>query len=390
MASAIFTLLIGKLLYDETNSLWAFATASGGEFIIVTIIQLAAGALADRHAPTKILIVINALCMAVFILLAFIYHWAPTVGLLLAAGIVYVFRPLYRTSLFVLVRKMVATNDLRAVNGQIASASQLGQIIGFALTGIILSWTSEVAVFYLMALIYGFCLLLSTFIYYRQDVVQLAVTSSKKELLNWADFVQFSKGHHAFIVRLASSLSIAISLGGFYVLIAPLVTAKFTDNSQWLSWLSVSYALGATISGILVKKSEQFLKVLSSDKLLMINQIISATTFLCCGLLNQLVWLPILLFCFGVTTTLAAVSLSSYLQTVALSGVMGRTSAIQNIFIAAGNAGVAFFCAWIFNWSFNAAAIGLGLLILFIMCLFLLVFRRYPESTHSDSPSISN
>lgn len=380
MASAIFTLLLGKLLYDQTNSLWAFATAYGGEFLIVTLIQLYAGSFADRYAPARILIAINALSVSVFLFLAMSYDVLYSVSLLIAAAMVYVFRPFYRTSLFVLVREIAAKDELKVVNGRMTSASQLGQIIGLSLTGLFLSWYSEIAVFYLMTLIYGFCFVLSLSIYRRRRFNTTAEAQEKPQQLNWHDFVDFIKSDRAFSVRLASSFSIAASLGGFYILLAPLVAAKFSDNTVWLSWLSVSYASGAILSGILMKQFHRRFQSLSSDFHLMLNQGISAVAFLCYGLFEQLLWLPVMLFCFGASTTFAAVSLASFLQSRTLNGVAGRTAAAQNILIAAGNTFVAFYCSYLFDWSFDAAALGLALLILVLMCFFFGVCRLYPES----------
>ncbi|UXI03043.1 MFS transporter [Photobacterium sp. TY1-4] len=380
MASAIFTLVLGKLLFDQTNSLWAFATAYGGEFLIVTLIQLYAGSIADRYSPAKILIAINTLSLTAFGFLAATYEMSATLSLLLAAGMVYVSRPFYRTALFVLVRDVASESEFKLVNGRIASASQLGQIIGLSLTGLFLSWYSHAAVFYLMDLIYGICLLLSLFLYVRISGQGKPVQREVSDPLHWRDFFHFAGRDRAFAVRLVSSFSIAVSLGGFYVLLAPLVAAKFGDDTTWLSWLSVSYATGAIVSGILMKQLSQRFKEQSSDRRLLLNQMLSAFAFFCYGYFDQLVWLPLLLFCFGVSTTLAAVSLSSFLQVRTLSGVAGRTAAIQNIVIAAGNTFVAFYCSWLFERSFSTAAMGLAALLFILMLGFGVMFRAWPES----------
>ncbi|MFY3325212.1 MFS transporter [Vibrio fluvialis] len=377
MASAIFTLLLGKLLYDQTNSLWAFASAYGGEFLIVTLIQCYAGTISDRYSPCQILVIINVISFVAFISLSMTYSADSTFYLLIAAGIVYVARPFYRTSLFVLVKDVFKANELKIVNGKIAASSQLGQIVGLSMTGVMLSWYSESAVLYFMAVIYGVCLLASLLIkskYAHQNHAEV----TQKTALSWCDFINFTFGNRAFLIRLLSSFSIAVSLGGFYVLLAPLVANKFANDTQWLSWLSVSYAVGAIASGTLMKHFKSMLNKQSSDTALLINQCVSALAFLAFALFDQLSWLPILMFCFGVTTTLAAVSLAAYLQEMTLDGIAGRTAAIQNIIIAFGNAFAAFYCSCLFEWSFESAAIGLAFLLLLVSMVFLVVFAKHP------------
>lgn len=387
MASAIFTLLLGKLLYDQTNSLWAFATAYGGEFVIVSIIQLYAGTFADRYSPTKILIAINALNVIVFGTLSIGYDDPSTLGLLFAAAMVYVSRPFYRTSLFVLVREITNKQHLKVVNGRITSCSQLGQIVGLSLTGLLLSSYTSIKVLYLMTFIYCFCFAVSIFIYLKH-IEKYSGQKSNMKKLNWSDFAFVINNNRSFLVRLLSSFSIAVSLSGFYVLLAPLVSEKFSNNTEWLSWLSVSYALGAILSGIFVKQSEVLVTTRSSDNFLLLNQVVSSFSFLSYGLCDELFWLPVLLFCLGTTTTLAAVSLASYLQTITLDGIAGRTSAVQNIIIAFGNAFAAFFCSFLFEWSFDVAAIGLALLILTLMCLSITCFKLFPEAECGHSMSM--
>lgn len=381
MASAIFTLLLGKLLFDQTNSLWAFASAYGGEFVIVALIQIFAGSAADKYSPTKILLLINALSCGLFFALAQYYQHMPIIGLFVAAAMVYVARPFYRTSLFVLIRSVNDKSQLATANGRMTSSSQLGQIIGLSLTGWLLSRYSEVSLLQLMTSLYAVCLVL-IFVAHRSYKSNSARNSNKSQPLSWRDFFQFSQNQRAFLVRLTSSFSIALSLGGFYVLLAPLVAEKFANNSNWLSSLSLSYALGAITSGIAVKRYNALLKTASSDRLLALNQGISSLVFFSCGLFPDLSWLPVLLFLFGSSTTFAAVSLASYLQSTTLDGIAGRTAAAQNIIIAMGNAFVAFYCSFWFSWSFQAAAIALGALIGAIMLIYLAVLDHYPQVDH--------
>ena len=379
MASAVFTLLLGKVLFDQTNSLWAFATAYGGEFLIVSIIQLYAGSLADKYSPIKLLILINTLSISTFIILALSYDILLSTGMLIAAMVVYIFRPFYRTCLFVLIRNLVEEDELKVLNGRVTSASQFGQVIGLSATGLMLFHTSEVLIFYVMAFIYLLCLSMSMYLNKKCQFKSHSSKTSMDTYVSWRSFFKFCQQKKPFTVRLISSFSIAVSLAGFYVLLAPLVADEFSNNEIWLSFLSVSYALGAIISGILIKTLMTKLPNLTSDRLLLLNQIIGTACFLSYALIETLIWLPALLFLFGISTTLAAVSLSSFLQFNTLDEIAGRTAAIQNIVIAAGNAFVAAFASFLFDMSFHYAAIGVALCLMVLSVIFMVCFKLYPE-----------
>jgi len=340
---------------------------------------LYAGSLADKYSPIKLLILINTLSISTFIILALSYEILLSTGLLVAAMMVYIFRPFYRTCLFVLIRNLVEEDELKVLNGRVTSASQFGQVIGLSATGLMLFHTSEVLIFYFMAFIYLLCLSMSVYLNKKCDFNSQSLKTSINTYVSWRSFFIFCRQKKPFTVRIMSSFSIAVSLAGFYVLLAPLVADKFSNNEVWLSLLSVSYALGAIISGILIKAMMTKFPNLSSDRLLLFNQIIGATSFLSYALIDTLVWLPALLFLFGISTTLAAVSLSSFLQINTLDEIAGRTAALQNIVIASGNAFVAVLASFLFDISFHHAAIGVALCLLVLSVIFMVCFNLYPE-----------
>ena len=378
MSSAIFTLLLGKLLFDEANSLWAFASAYGGEFVIVTLIQMYAGSIADKYSPLRILIFTNAISSIVFISLFTVYDYFLSHSLFIAAAIVYIFRPFYRTSLFVLIRTVAKKEELKVLNGRVTSASQLGQIFGLTLTGAMLSFYSVNYIFLAMAIIYISCLFMS--IKFCTSSHYNCSTNARGDgnRINWREFGQFLKLEKHFSIRLLSSFSIAFCLGGFYVHLAPVVVEKFANSEIWLSILSVSYAAGAIISGMLIKKTNNSLSNTSSDNLLLFNQILAIATFMSFGLFDNLYWVPILLFTFGISTTLSAVGLSTYLQNNTLDEVAGRTAAAQNIVIASGNALVAFYSSYLFDYSFIYSSIGVSIILFFQAIFFRVLFLLYP------------
>ncbi|MEZ9651909.1 MFS transporter [Vibrio lentus] len=379
MSSSIFTLLLGKILFDETNSLWSFASAYGGEFVIVTLIQIYAGSVSDKYSPIRILILINTFSVITFIILTLTYNYVLSYGLLAAALAVYVFRPFYRTSLFVLVRRLAKIEDLKVLNGRVTSASQLGQIFGLTVTGLMLSFYSVTYIFLSMAIIYMICLFMTIRLSISSDKLSNYKIESDREHASWRDFAKFLKLEKYFTVRLISSFSIAFCLGGFYVNLAPLVVEKFSNNEMWLSVLSVSYASGAIFSGLIIKQITNRISKLSSDYFLLFNQIVSMSSFLSFGLLNDLGWIPLLLFVFGTSTTLAAVSLSTYLQQNTLNEFVGRTAAVQNITIALGNAFAAFYSSYLFDISFLYSSLGLSIMLILQVIFFKFLFFVYPE-----------
>ncbi|MGF1763741.1 MFS transporter [Aliivibrio kagoshimensis] len=378
MTSAIFTLMLGKLLFDHTGSLWAFATAFGSEFLIVSGMQYYASRASDTFSPIKILLLCNFFSIAIFTLFVFTYEYEPTVTLLLGALTIFVSRPFYRSALYVFVRNSVDKKDLARVNSRISAGSQLGHIIGLSFTGFVLATYSVIYLFELITVIFILCFILIKWADLDSDLQSEKAYSNTNLNTSWREFFTYCNHHKAFTTRLMSSFSIAISLGAFYVLLTPTVSAKFGGDSSWQSILGTSYALGVIAGGVMGKFYQKQVQRICSDNMMYVNQIIATAVFFCYGYFDSLGAMPALLLCFGVSSSLSAIRLSTFLQYSVTEDIAGRTSAVQNVMLALGNVVIAYFIAYMHDISFQYAAIGVSCFSALMLFINFLLYRRYP------------
>ncbi len=378
MCSAIFILMLGKLLFDHTGSLWAFATAFGSEFLIVSGMQYFAGKASDTFSPIKILLLCSLFSISTFTLFVFTYEYDPTMTLFFGALTIFVSRPFYRSALYVFVRNSIEKKHHARVNSRISAGSQLGHIIGLSFTGFVLAIYSEIYLFELITAIFVLCFILIKWADIDSDLQSEKEYDNKNINTSWGEFYCYCLSNKAFSVRLLSSFSIAVSLGAFYVLLTPTVSAKFGGDSSWQSILGTSYALGVISGGVLSKFYQQQVQRISSDSIMYVNQITAAVVFFCYGYFDSLIAMPLLLLCFGITSSLSTVRLSMFLQHYVTEDIAGRTSAIQNVMLAFGNVVIAYFVAYLHDISFQYAAIGVACLSVLMMILNVLVYSLYP------------
>ncbi|MCY7294560.1 MFS transporter [Alteromonas sp. a30] len=330
IARGIFTLAIGMLLYEQSESLWAFAFVFASEFFIGLFLQGLAGSLVDKIGPSKVLLTATFASSLVLGAPFLLTGDLNTVILIQIAICLNLFRPFIRNSVFVLTPELVEKSKLEKLNAYISMALQSGQIIGMGLAGLLLElfesvWTIY-AVFwgYLGALIfYG----LATLKHKRIQVQKGKAENQSKG--SWKEALQFLRTHHhAVYLYLVATLDFMV-LGLFNLLLAPAVKHNFDNLPRWLTFIDGAFAAGAILGGIFIAKRQfdgrQRLWLTTLSMAMVMSVFVGYA-------LNWSVWLIMLFtFAFGILTTVSTVTWMSAQQRIAPSEIKGRLASVRYI-----------------------------------------------------------
>lgn len=254
IARGLFTLALGMMLYQATDSLWAFALTFVSEFFVAIFLQGLAGSLVDRVGAVRVmgaaLLVSTAGLLAAFFLAA-----QQSASLLIALAILLnIARPFIRNAVFALTPQVVSEAKLEKLNGLISIALQLGQMVGMALAGFILEWYS--AGFITFATFGGY-LLASGFYFTLFAHLRRRKSEHREEPAEpagWSDVGAFVAKHPRIRVVLACAAVDYMAIAVFNLLLAPAVREIFAGRERWLSFIDIAFAIGALTGGLLIAK----------------------------------------------------------------------------------------------------------------------------------------
>lgn len=331
IARGIFTLAIGMLLYEQSESLWAFAAVFASEFVIGLFLQGLAGTLVDKMGPGRVLLSASLMSTLVLALPLLLLDDLQTQMLVVIAVGLNLFRPFIRNSVFVITPELVSKDKLEKLNALISIALQAGQIIGMAMAGLLLElfesiWTIH-AVFW--GYFAAFTCYSLTLLQHRRVSATATASAQTKSKGSWAEVLDFLRTRsHAIYLYLVATLDF-MALGLFNLLLAPAVKHNFDNLPRWLTFIDGSFAAGAMLGGFVVARHS-----FKENHRLPITTL--SMSFICLVFLGYAlhwsVWFIMLsTFVFGILTTISTVIWMSAQQRIATNHIKGRLASIRYV-----------------------------------------------------------
>ncbi|WP_046005013.1 MFS transporter [Pseudoalteromonas rubra] len=332
IARGIFTLAIGKLLYDMTGQLWAFAGVFVLEFLLSLLLQGVAGSITDQLGSKRVLLISMGLMSAALLALSITEYFLPlnlTILFCVSAALT-ASKPFIRNGVFTLVPKVVAGADIEKLNGILAAAVQSGQIIGLAIGGLLLEFSLE----YLILPTVTCCFLIAscalTMMFSISTVKESTHQEASVSTTGWlATFKLLQEAPQVLVVLIFTTFDFII-VALFNLLLAPVVNYNYDGAARWLLFLDLAFAIGAICAGAIVAKAN-----LNSDNRL----IYTALSCLCATIVFISYWLALpsyitlfAIFSVGFMTTVSAVSWSSTLQKLSPPDIRGKLSSLRLMF----------------------------------------------------------
>lgn len=240
-ASGMFVLTLGKTLLDQTGSLAYFAYYLVFESLLTLLFQGKAGVLVDRYGPKHALafpLFIVSICLGSFFGQA-IHDISGIFGFIFLF-LMNLSKPFIRTGLSSFPKFLVSDEQLARLNSQGMASMQLGNIVGLLLAGYLVAYKLDFWIIFALSLCYMLSGLVFMLCRFSKNIVN-------KKNASWLDGLRYlarkDNRYLAALVMLSSLDYAAIMV--FNITLFPLVAHVFDGDPRWISYLDISFSLGA-------------------------------------------------------------------------------------------------------------------------------------------------
>lgn len=241
------TLVLGLFLYQQTGDLWAFAAAFVSQSAFSLLLQGVAGAVTDKVRPKNVLVWSAAFEVALFVAVLSLvgdFDSSATGALAIAIGLS-LSRPFRRSSNFAVIYELVPDNRYERINAYLSMSLQIGQALGMVAAGVMLESLSPQRIFELIALLHV-GELIAAYMLRRQPSLRQLEEKARAPLAEVARYVR----QHPQILNICAIGAVDFALIAlFNLLLAPAVEQQFGGSGRWMTFLDMSFALGALVGG---------------------------------------------------------------------------------------------------------------------------------------------
>ncbi len=261
IGNGLHSLVVGKILFDATGSVWAFGLAIVFEYVLGIFLGVIAGPMVDRGSPQKIAATVDYL--RGFLLIVASCYGGSTM-LWLVVLVINAGKPFARSASFALIPQVVHPDRLTQYYSRSAAIFQIGQLLGVAAAGPILAYcgtafalAADGATYVVSAVLVS---TLRTSLNHHQPpsnrhATPLLTASTMLTSLrqDWTDLILAMKGDRALAYNLVLAAGDFLAITYFNLMLAPLVALRFHGDATWLTILDGAFALAAIAGAFLTK-----------------------------------------------------------------------------------------------------------------------------------------
>lgn len=335
IGNGMYTIALSKLVYDKTNSAMAFGGVIILQYIIMFLVQFWAGFIVDRNNPKHVSIICD-LINGFIVLSGGLISIFTDIGLgYLFVGIIImnIVNPVYKSANFTLLPTIVEDNTmLLKVTSITITLFQVGQLIGCALVApIMIIFNPETAL-----IIDGVTFILSAFI--NSFIIIKAFNKKivcegmfKGIIKDWMEFFKVLHNNKSFVAHLIMSTGDYISINFFNVMLVPMVTLWYENNSLYISLYDSGFALGAMLITTLIIFISNKIGVNNSA---FIGLLIQSVLFISMIFSRNPLITFFLMLIFGASNSFSNAIFTSNLQGRCEGPIKGRVSAFRNFIVS--------------------------------------------------------
>lgn len=330
IGNGIYTLTIGKILYDKTGAPTAFGIVISAEYIINFLLQLFAGSFVDKNNPKHVSVYADfirgiVLCITSTMLMLN----GSTMWIFISILVINIAKPFYRASTFA-IGPAVCNGDLLArYNSLYSMFLQMGQLLGVALAGILLKTIGNnfsLAVNGLSYILCGLAIFLA-------KIPFNANTEEKKYTIgvfinDWKEIkdVLYLDKSLALFILLAAGDFIAVNFVNLSLV--PIVNVKLQNNVYWLSVFDGSFAVGAIVAASF---TVLILDKIGKKRVSILGGLLQGVLFIIMIFLNSGILILIFMFLLGAINTLSLTVFMTTIQKKSKGNIKGRIASIRQL-----------------------------------------------------------
>lgn len=343
IGNGMHLIAVSKLAYDKTNSAMAFGGVIVLQYVVMFLVQFISGAVVDKNNPKKI-IVISDLARGTLILTSGLMCLFSEIGiyyLFVSLLIVNIINPFFSTANFCILPEVLEDKEmLLKSNGIITTLFQAGQLCGSAgVAAIIYFFNPAVALiidgltYYASALIFSFVPLEKKSVYNNLKVKnEFNIISIIKDFVNdWKAIWKCIRKEKSAIGHLVLSSGDYISVNLFNVMLIPMVTHFYNNNSFNISLFDCGFAIGSMLAvfiiGILSQK-------IGKNNSAVIGILLQGLILIIVSMKINRIFTFLLMILYGVSNSFSITIYSTNLQKRCEGNIKGKINSIKNFIVS--------------------------------------------------------
>lgn len=330
IGNGIFTLTVGKILYEKTGSPVAFGGVIIIDYLINFLLQMIAGSFVDRNNPKKICVWADLLRGVTLCLSSiFLYLQGSIIWLIIAILIINIAKPFYRSAVFSIGPLLCIGNQLIKFNSFYAICLQIGQLVGIALAGILLKVYGNYFSLTINGLSYLLCgaaiIVARIPTPYSKDK---GIYTPRKFLMDWVEIKNLILKNKTilYVILLASGDLIAVSL--INLALVPIVNIRFNANTYWLSAFDGCFAVGSIVSA---SKVTSIIDKMGKTTIIVLGAGIQGILFLIIILLKSPYLISLTMIFMGIANTISVTVFITSIQLKSNMKTKGRIASLRHL-----------------------------------------------------------
>ena len=335
IGNGMYTLAIGVILYGHTGKTSSFAFIVVLQAFLSFLTQSFASVISDKGFAQISATWAELFRGIIIITCGFLAYFIDVYYLVLAATLLSLLQPFYRTSIFVLGPMIADGIELAKYNSRVSAFQQIGQLVGAGIAGVIIAFSPYLAIFLngISYIVSSYTMLIAKIDHQNKSTIRflksLHLLKLKNVLKDWKELVT-----HLFERKLVLYLAILgvtdIVIANYInILYAPLLK-HFRLTDYWLSILDAMFAIGAIVGVEWFGRSRKFH---GNIILSMVGLVIQSVCFLSIVYLNAYYLIPVM-FILGVGNSISSSSFNLTLQIEAKKEFLGRISGVRQMSIS--------------------------------------------------------
>lgn len=331
------TIAVSKLVYDKTNSAMAFGGIIILEYGIMFLLQFLSGSVVDRNNPKRVLVICDLLRGALIFssgLMVLLSNWG-LVYLFIILILTNIIEPFYRSASFTVFPEIVNDESkLLEVNSIATMLFQAGQLLGSVLAAPIIFLSNPATALLVNGMTYIMSAIFFLFIKMDQIVVKVDRDSnvSKKFWNDWKELFMVVKKEKGFLAHILLISGDYLSINFFNLMLVPMVTLWYRNNSFYISLFDGGFAVGAMLFAAFVVVVS---KKIGQNNSAFIGLLLQALFFLALVISRNPLVTFLAVFFLGAANSFSVTIFNTNLQQRCVGPIKGRVSSMKNVVISA-------------------------------------------------------